>query len=63
VLFSFAISDAPQIDPYSSSITSRAHSYHFLAGDEADEIFDLEASIEGFDPMAETLAGIEFRKF
>ena len=34
-----------------------------LAGDEADEIFDLEASIEGFDPMAETLAGIEFRKF
>lgn len=32
-----------------------------LAGDEADEIFDLEASIEVFDPGAEMLAGIEFQ--
>ena len=33
-----------------------------LAGDEADEIFDLEASIEGFDPVAEMLGGSEFQK-
>ena len=33
-----------------------------LAGDEADEIFDLKASTGVFDPGAETLAGIAFQK-
>ena len=33
-----------------------------LAGDEADEIFDLEAPIEVFDPVAEMLGGSEFQK-
>ena len=61
MLFSFPSTDALRM-VLRARLPHHEYSYHFLAGDEADEIFDLEATIEGFDPMAETLAGIEFRK-
>ncbi len=51
MLFSFPSTDALRM-VLRARLPHHEYSNHFLAGDEADEIFDLEASIEVFDPVA-----------